>query len=146
MVGGVVLLLILGWAGQAQAQIGVGTWVRTDLKAQGMTMTVEKCCNGGLRLTYHIAMGNQPPTTMTVDSPMDGTEVPVFVGGKPSGETMSIKRVDDHHISTVMTMNGKPFGTSNATLSADGKTMTVESVTQMSGAKSEKVTETWVKK
>jgi hypothetical protein len=29
-----------------------------------------------------------------------------------SGETMAIKRVDDHHLSTVLKMNGKLFGTS----------------------------------
>ena len=64
---------------------------------------------------------------MTVDSPMDGREAPVLVGGKPSGETMAIKRVDDRHYSAVVKMNGKPFGTSNGTVSADGKTMTVDS-------------------
>ncbi len=73
-------------------------------------------------------MGNQPATTMTVNSPMDGTEAPALVGGKPSGETMAIKRVDAHRYSAVVKMNGKPFGTSNGTVSADGKTMTVESI------------------
>ena len=89
-----------------------------------MTMTVEACCNGGRRLTYHITMGDTP-TIMTLASPFDGSEVAVMVAGKPSGETMAITRVDDHHIATVVKMNGKPFGTSKATISPDGKTITV---------------------
>ena len=48
--------------------------------------------------------------------------------GKPSGETMGIKWVDTHHTFTVLKMNGKTFGTSKATFSADGKTITVDNV------------------
>ena len=47
----VAFLIALTWATQAQAQFGVGTtWVRTDAAGKGITMTVEACCNGGLRL------------------------------------------------------------------------------------------------
>ena len=146
LIGSLVFVSAVGWAGQAQAQLGPGTWVRTDAQGNGITMTVEACCNGGLRLIYHIpAMGGQPPVTMTVDSPMNGTEVPALIGGKPSGETMAIKRVDDRHYSAVVKMNGNPFCTSNGTLSADGKTLTVESVSQM-GGRTEKIVETWVRK
>lgn len=139
----VVFISVVGWASYAYAQLGVGTWLRTDERGKGITVTVEMCCSGGRRLTYHIpAMGGQPPTTMTVESPFDGTDVPALVGGKPSGETMAIKRVDDHHYTAVVKMNGKPFGTSSSVLSADGRTLTVESV--MGGQ--EKTIETWVKK
>lgn len=140
----VAFLSAVGWADRAHAQYGAGsTWVRTDARGKGITLTLEACCNGGLRHTFQIPpMGGQPAVTMTVDSPMDGTEVPVLVGGKPSGETMAVKRVDDRHYSAVVKMSGKPFGTSNGTVSADGKTMTVESAFQ--GA--EKTIETWVRK
>ena len=127
------------------AQLGVGTWQRqSDKGSKGvaaMTMTVEPCCNGGYRLTYHIGIGDTK-SVMKVESPFDGTAVPVFVDGKPSGETMAIKRVDDRHTSTTMTMNGKPFGTSKGTLSADGKTLSVINVMQSGGTQ----TEVWVKK
>src|SRR6185295_5907712 len=59
---GVVFISAVGWASQAYAQLGVGTWLRTDEHGKGITMTVE--------------------------SPFDGTDVPALVGGKPSGETM----------------------------------------------------------
>ena len=146
LMSGVVFLSAFGWASQANAQLGVGTWVRTDARGNGLTMTVETCCGGGPRLVYHVPVPGQPPVTMTVDSPFDGTDVPALVGGKPSGETMAIKRLDDHHYSGVVKMNGQPFGTSNATLSADGKTITVESVQMFPGGKTEKTVETWVRK
>ena len=137
---GIVFLSAVGWASQAHAQLGVGTWVRTDAQGKGITMRVEACCNGGLRFIYQIPIPNQPAITMTVDSPMDGTDTPALVGGKPSGETMAVKRLDDHHYTAVVKMSGKPFGTSNGTVSADGKTLTVESI-MLAG----KVIETWVR-
>jgi len=142
-IASLVFLVFVGWVSQAQAQFGVGsTWVRTDAAAKGLTMSVEACCNGGLRLIYHVAAAaGQPATTMTVDSPMDGKEVPVVVAGKPSGQTMAITRVDDHHYTSVSKANGQLFGTSSATVSPDGKSMTVESVTLGT-----KTIETWVRK
>jgi hypothetical protein len=144
----VAFLSAVGWASQAHAQFSVGsTWVRTDSQGKGITMTLEACCNGGLRLVYQVPpVAGQPASTLTADSPMDGTEVPVLVGGKLSGETMAIKRVDAHHYSAVLKMGGKPFGTSNGTVSADGKTMTVEFIAQVPGGKAEKIIETWVRK
>ena len=146
-IGVFAFLLALGWAGQAHAQLGVGTtWLRTDAKGKGIILTVEACCNGGLRLIWQIpSMGGQPASTMTVDSPMNGTEVPALIGGKPTGETMAIKRVDDHHYSAIVKMNGQPFGTSNGTVSADNKTMTVDSVFGI-GGQAQKTIETWVRK
>ena len=65
---------------------------------------------------------------MSVDSPMNGTEAPALVGRKPSGETMALTKVDDHHYRAIVKMNGKPFGTSDGAISANNKSMTVESV------------------
>lgn len=109
-------------------------------------MTVEACCSGGFRLIYRIT-GNSD-FVMTVESPMDGRDVPVLVAGKPSGETMGIKRVDDHHTLTVLKMNGKTFGTSKSTLSADAKALTVETeYTSTAGGQAVgKQTQTWVRK
>ena len=125
------------------AQLGVGTWVRTDSGGAQMTMTVESCCGGGFRLTYHVAN-----VVMTVESPMNGRAVPVLIDGKPSGETMAIKRLDAYHAVTTMTMNGQSFGISRSTLSADGKTLTVEDdfTAAAGGHTGGKQTETWVRR
>src|SRR6476660_1156421 len=143
------LLSLVAWASQANAQWAVGsTWLRTDAGGKGVTMSVAACCNGGYRLTYQMPpMGCQPAMLLTIDSPLDGTDVPALVGGKPSGQTMALKRVDDHHYRAVLKMGGQPFGTSTGVLSADAKTLTVETVSQTGpGAPAEKVIETWIKK
>jgi hypothetical protein len=143
-----IAMFALVSASSLQAQMEIGTWVRQDStsKAGSITMDVEACCNGGRRLTYHVVMG-QTTALLTVDSPFDGTEVPVLVNGKPIGETMAIKRVDARHASTVVKMNGAPLGTSEATLSTDGKTLTVlnDFSSSAGGQKAGKSTEIWVK-
>lgn len=111
-----------------------------------MTMKIEACCNGGRRLTYHLDIGGTA-TLLIVESRLDGSEAPVMMNGKPSGETMAITRVDAHHASTVLKMNGTFFGTSKATLSADGRTLTVlnDFSASAGGQQAGKSTEVWVK-
>jgi len=144
------MLCALGPASPARAQVGIGTWVRTaGPQTPGkITMTVEACCNGGRRLIWRFSIPDQPVQTMLVESPFDGREVPVLLNGKPSGETMAIKVVDARHTSCVVKMNGKPFGTSKGTISADGRTLTVENdfSGSVGGNPAGKHTETWVRK
>jgi len=144
---GVAILGALGLASSLQAQTGIGTWVRqSEASTPGViTMTIEACCNGGRRVTYHL-VGTE--MVMTITSPFDGSEAPVLVDGKPSGETMAIKWVDNHHTITVVKMNGKAFGTSKAAFSADGKMITVENdyTSTAGGQPVGKQTEIWVRK
>ena len=53
----------------------------------------------------------------------------MLVDGKPSGETMAIRRIDERHASTIVKLNGAAFGTSKSELSADGRTLRVENTT-----------------
>ncbi len=120
---GIAILAIM-WAAPLYAQLEVGTWVRTPTKdiPDSMTMKIEVCCGGGRRLSYSLA---KQAILMLVETKLDGSEAQVLINGKPSGETMAITRVDAHHANTIIRMNGKEFATSTATLSADGKTLTV---------------------
>jgi hypothetical protein len=144
---GIIAFCAIGSASPASAQVGVGTWTRQGAQAAGqpLTMTVEACCGAGRRLIYRIPGID---AIMTVESPFDGSEVPVLLGGRPSGETMAIKQTDGRHWTTVLKMNGQLFGTSKATLSADERTITVENdMTATAGTNpAGKSTETWVKK
>ncbi len=137
------------WAPPLFAQLEIGTWVRTPTKTmpESMTMTIEACCGSGRRLTYHIAAGKSD-MVIVVESRLDGSESPVVINGKPSGETMAITRLDAHHASTILRMNGQEFGTSKGTLSTDGKTLTVinEVSSSAGGSPVGKYTETWVRK
>jgi hypothetical protein len=143
-----IAILALGSASPLHAQLEIGTWVRNPTPSmQSMTMKIEACCgSGGRRLTYHVLMGEKE-TVISVESRLDGTEAPVLMNGKPIGETMAIKRLDLHHANTVLKMNGTFFGTSKATLSADGKTLTVlnDYSSSAGGQQAGKFTEVWLK-
>ena len=82
LVCSVVLLGALGPVRPLHAQIGVGTWVKKDTGAKSaMTMTVEACCAGGRRLTYHF---DGTETILAVESRFDGSEAEVMIGGTPA--------------------------------------------------------------
>jgi hypothetical protein len=128
----------------------IGTWVlqkTTSAKNQlDMTMVIEAWGNqGGRKFTYNIRFPNKQISVMTIESPFDGTDVPVLVDGKPTGETMGIKRVDDYHSVTVLKLNGKEFGISHATVSADFNMITVENeyTGAMPGVQAGKQIEIW---
>jgi len=110
-----------------------------------MTMTIEACCKGGRRVSYRMA---GTATVMTITSPFNGSDAPVLVDGKPSGQTMAIKWVDKYHTITVLKLNGKTLGTSKAAFSADGKMITVENdyTSTTGGPPVGKLTEIWVRK
>ena len=146
LIGAIATLVVcvLGSASTAYTQLEIGNWVRTDMP--GMSMTITACCNGGRRLTYHIADPQGKPAEMVVDSGLDGKDAPMLVGGKPSGQTMAITRVDALHASSVQKMNGKVMSTSKSTLSADGKTLTNEDEIVEPGGKKGMIKEVWVKK
>ena len=144
---GIAILAIM-WAAPLYAQLEVGTWVRTPTKIVpgSMTMKIEVCCGGGRRLSYSFSAGTQG-MSMLIETKLDGSEAPVLINGKPSGETMAITRLDAHHAHTIVRMNGKEFATSEATLSADGKTLSVvnDCASTAGCMPVGKSTETWIK-
>jgi hypothetical protein len=142
----IAVLFALISGASLQAQFSGGTWVQTA-PMKGFTMTVEECCNGGRRLIFHVASG-QKMQTMTVESRFDGSDTPVLIDGKPGGETMALKRVNERLTTTVFKRNGKVFRTSTTTESADRRTLTVENefIDTVDGRRTGKMTETYVRK
>ena len=142
----IAVLLALAPGSLVQAQFSKGTWVQTA-PMKGLTMSVEDCCNGGRRLIFHVTLG-QKTQTMVVESRFDGSDAPVLVDGKPNGETMALKRVDDRRTTTVFKRNGKVFRTSTTAESADRMSLTVENefIDTGDGRVTGKMTETYVRK
>ena len=142
----IAVLFALMSGSSLQAQFSVGTWVQTA-PMKGLTMTVEDCCNGGRRLTFHVSLG-QKTQTIIVESRFDGGDAPVVVDGKPNGETMVLKRVDERRTTTLFKRNGKVFRRSTTTESADRKTLTAENefIDAGDGRVTGKMTETYVRK
>jgi hypothetical protein len=142
----VFVVLLAGALPAAAADSPVGTWLRKDEPAQGggMTMVIEQWGDGRAKLTYRTT-GN---VTMTIVSKLDGSDAPLLVNGKPSGQTMGIKLLDKRHSVTVLKLNGQKTGISKGTFSADFNTLTVENDIIMTAGSndSRKFTETWVRK
>ena len=143
-----IALFAIGSSQAVSAQIEVGTWVRQPTASMpGMTMTIESCCNGGRRLSYHLVNGTTV-MDLTLETRLDGSEAEVMINGKPSGETMAIRRLDPHHASNVLRLNGTRFATSQSTLSADGRILTVitDYTSAVAGQSVGRQIETWVRK
>lgn len=137
------------FAAAADSPVG-STYVKKAQAKDGepeMTLSVEAWGPGKIKLTWHIHMKGTD-MVLSLVSAVDGKDAPLLMGGKPSGETMAIKLIDKLHSSTIVKMNGQPFGTSKATFSPDYKTMTVEN--DFSGPVGNnpagKTTEVWVRK
>jgi hypothetical protein len=89
-------------------------------------MTVEEV-GTGWKLTYNVVgVAASGSTVSTVLTPLNGNDVPVLVNGKPSGQTMGIRRIDSRHTVTVLRFQGKETGISKAELSPNGKVLKVE--------------------
>jgi hypothetical protein len=103
-----------------------GTWLmREQSKKFQLSMTIKEV-PGGWKISWRVptpdAKGAASYVTMTADSALDGKEMPNLIDGKPSGQTMAIRKLDD--------------------LSRDGKVITSEnefSATGPSGAEGKTV-------
>jgi hypothetical protein len=125
----IAVWLFFTFASIAQAQIGTGTWVRrkSSPAIPPIAMLVEQA-GAGLKITYKIFGPDGKPLdqVMTVVTALDGKEAPVMLNGKPSGETMATRKVDNYHTVTILKFDGKEFGTSKLEASPDGRTLKVE--------------------
>jgi hypothetical protein len=108
-----------------------GTYVRRASDGVHSTMIVE-AAGSGRKLTFKVDVPGGV-TTMVVTTQLDGKDAPVLVDGKPSGETMAIRMVDDRHVVNILKMNGSVVATEKSEVSADGKLIKVETTTPAPG-------------
>ncbi|MEP6957498.1 MAG: hypothetical protein ABI980_02110 [Nitrospirota bacterium] len=89
-------------------------------------MTLEEV-GTGWKLTYKIVTPDAPGTIyMTAVTQLDGKDVPSMVDGKPTGQTMGIRKIDSRHAVGMVKFQGKEMGISKSELSPDGKVLKVE--------------------
>jgi hypothetical protein len=140
-----LLSLLRASPAAAAADSPIGTWVKkVEAGKPAMTLSIEEWRPGKAKLTWHLP---NVKMVLTLVSPVDGSDAPLLIDGKPSGQTMAVKLLDKRHAVTTAKMNGKPFGTSKSTFSEDFKTLTVESdyAESVGGNKVGKSTETWIR-
>jgi hypothetical protein len=122
----VVLILLLLSATVWADSVWVGTWVqRATGQGMTLTMTVEEA-GGGWKLTYKLTWPNTPPMAITFATQLDGKDSPTMVDGRPTGQTMAVRKIDRRHYVGVLKFEGKETGTSKGEVSPDGKVLKVE--------------------
>ena len=106
-----------------------GTWQLNTAKSKydpgpapdKATVTIK---SDGTRWTVKTAASyNGKPVETSYMVKLDGTAAPVK--GSPVADMVSVKKVDDRNTEMKSMKDGKTIGESRATLSADGKTVTV---------------------
>jgi len=144
----VVLCLVSAASGAwAQLPLGVGTWLRRSSTVP-MMLVIEPA-GAGFKLSYRMLAPNGAPIgqgVMTIVTALDGTDAPITVDGKETGQSMAIRRIDARHTATVLKMQGKEIGTSKSELSPDGRTLKVDNDMSMSNPGAQQTTEYWDKK
>jgi hypothetical protein len=132
-----IVLLALSSAAWA-ASPWEGEWVMRETATKfRLTMTLKEV-GGGWKITYRIPVpdakgGAAGAGIMTIETALDGKDVPTLVDGKPSGQSMEIRKVDSHHTYTVIKFQGKQTAISKSELSPDGKVITSENDSFVSG-------------
>jgi hypothetical protein len=133
-----IIALVIWLAGLIPAMgftdsLPLGTWVRRpDKDGTSATMTIE-AAGAGRKLTFKFKVAGGGTSTMVVTTQGDGKDAAVSLDGKPSGETMAIRLVDDRHTTNLIKMNGNPMVNQKSELSADGKVIKVESTPMVPG-------------
>src|SRR5947208_3361656 len=92
-------LLILGttiWADSPWT----GTWVLREQRQGSLIMTVEEM-GSGLKITYTIVGSNGPAATWSIQTQLDGKDVPTVMNGQPTGQSLATRRLDSRHWFTV---------------------------------------------
>jgi len=69
--------------------------------------------------------GDGKPIAVKYTVPLTGGPINYTEGGPPAGVSVMAKRVNPTTIDGTSMMNGKELGTTHATVSADGKTLTI---------------------
>src|SRR5262245_3609041 len=105
----------------------LGTWVRRpNNDGINSTMIIEPA-GSGRKISFKIQVPGSPSTTMVVTTRLDGKDAAALIDGRPSGQTMAIRMVDDRHAINVIKLNGSTVTTQKSEVSADGKVIKVES-------------------
>ena len=88
---------------------------------------VDSVSDNGIIFTYKVegdSLSMSTPTGQSFTAKLDGTEAPMM--GDPGTTTVSVKRINATMLEETDERDGKVINVSRATLSADGKSMTVE--------------------
>ena len=131
----VVLSLVIGCTMVWAADLQTGTWkvnvakshYKTATPPQNQTVMIVPQGKDGIKVTVNAVNAKGEKSTVEYAAQYDGKEYPRTEtgAGAVSGQTVSLKRIDDHTIERVTYLKGKKLGTEKWEISKDGKTRTV---------------------
>jgi len=144
----IALLAVVGSCTlRAQNNPLVGTWKLNVTKSKydpgpapkSLTRTVE-AQGDGVKYTFDGVAADGKPISYGFSVQFDGKDNPIS-GSMPAGaDTIAAKRTDSNHLVATLKKGGQVIGTSNVTVSNDGKVTTVDSTgTTATGAKMHEV-------
>ncbi len=116
------------------ASMPTGTWTRRANKEGVVATVMVEAAGSGRKITFKVLIHGGTTSTMVVTTQGDGKDATVYVDGKPSGETMAIRFIDDHHTTNIIKMNGNTIAEQDSEFSADGKVITVRNKPGSPGA------------
>ena len=109
----------------------VGTWKLNLARSkfvpgpppQTQTIKFDPTADGGIKLTADSVDGQGKPMHLEYTARFDGTETPW--AGNPNADAAAPRRIDANRYENVWKKDGKVVVSVSATVSADGKTLTV---------------------
>jgi hypothetical protein len=132
---------------QAQSNPVVGTWKLNVNKSKfdpgpgpkSLTRKVE-AQGEGVKYTFEGVSADGKPLSYGFSMKFDGKDNPISGSMANGAETISATRTDASHYVATLKSGGKVIGTANVSVSADGKTSTVDATgTNAAGAKTHDV-------
>src|SRR5262249_50042513 len=135
LVFAVVLSLVIGCATVWAADMQVGTWkvnvgksrYKTAQPPQSQVVMIAPDGKDGVKVNVNLVNAKGEKSTVEYAAQYDGKEVPrteTGAGAVP-GQTITLKRIDDHTVERVGYLKGKKTTTERWEISKDGKTRTV---------------------
>lgn len=127
----VVVVSVTGWAQDVQT----GHWTLNIAKSQFKTsaapktqiVTVVPDSKAGVKVTADVVRANGAKAAFSYSGQYDGKENPRTETGDGAvpGQTVTMKRIDDHTVERISYLKGKKLVTEKMEISRDGKTRTV---------------------
>jgi hypothetical protein len=132
---GVVLSLVIACATVFAADVQTGTWkvnvakshYKTAPAPQSQVVTIVPEGKDGVKVMVNAVNSKGEKSTIEYAAQYDGKEYPrteTGAGAVP-GQTVTLKRIDDHTVERIAWLKGKKLVTEKWEISRDGKTRTV---------------------
>lgn len=109
-----------------------GKWKTGEMKGSAATLKI--AMNGASGITF-----DSPEAQVSIKGSFDGKDYPVMQAGQATKMTNAFTKISPTSFKVVTKMGGKEFVVDTYTLSADGKTLTDESVTTATSEKTKSV-------